>query len=82
MRSGERPNQGTRLRAREIYLHEADEYVGPFCRREDAEQFIALSDIALGDDGDAVRIGRAYKHQAVTRYNGRHGSGGFVRVRN
>ncbi len=32
-----------------IYLHEEDEYIGPFCSRKDAEQFIALIELFGGN---------------------------------
>lgn len=38
----ETQNRGAKLGAKKIYLCEADEYVGPFCSREDAERFLAL----------------------------------------
>ncbi len=42
-----------------IYLREGEEYVGPFCAREDAERFLYLMDLfGAGHEGiEIVRLG-------------------------
>ena len=43
------------LRAKKIYIHEADEYVGPFSSHDDAEQFITLME-CFGEISDGIEI--------------------------
>ncbi len=38
-----------------IFLHEADEYVGPFSSRRDARRFMALMKL-FGSDADGIEI--------------------------
>jgi hypothetical protein len=38
-----------------VYLHEADEYVGPFASREDAERFLILME-AHGVSSEGIEI--------------------------
>ncbi len=43
------------MRKKGIYLHEADEYVGPFSSRRDARRFMALMKL-FGSDADGIEI--------------------------
>ncbi len=45
MRTDGTQKRDSRPAAREIYLCEAGEHVGPFCSREDAEKFIVLMEL-------------------------------------
>ncbi len=38
-------NRDSQSSTKKIYLHEANEYVGPFCSRVEAEKFIALMEL-------------------------------------
>ncbi len=55
MASGETSIRDPKLSEKKIYLHEAGEYVGPFCRREDAEKFIALMEL-FGETREGIEI--------------------------
>ena len=44
-----------KLRTKKIYLHEADEYVGPFRSLKDAERFIALMEW-FGESSEGIEI--------------------------
>ncbi len=69
------------MREKGIYLHEADEYVGPFSSRRDARRFMALMKL-FGTDADGIeiveldlqakdRLNGAYRSDSVTFYAAR-----------
>jgi len=60
-----------------IYLHEEDEYIGPFCSRKDAEQFIALIELFGGNregielvELDSKRQASAAVQEAMCQHSG------------
>ncbi len=48
-------NRDSQSSTKKIYLHEADEYVGPFCNRVEAEKFIALMEL-FGASREGIEI--------------------------
>ena len=48
-------NRDPRLKTKKIYLHEADEYIGPFCSRQDAELFIEMMEL-FGGSCEGVEV--------------------------
>jgi hypothetical protein len=49
------PTGGPMAKERKIYLHEADEFVGPFFSRKDAERFILLMEW-YGENSEGIEI--------------------------
>ncbi len=48
-------SQTALLQHGKLYLHEAGEYVGPFCRRKDAEQFLMLMKL-FGENCEGIIV--------------------------
>ncbi len=55
MGSSKTINPASRPKATRIYLREADEYVGPFCKRRDAERFLELMEL-FGESSEGIEV--------------------------
>ncbi len=55
MGSSKAINRASRSKAMRVYLREADEYVGPFCKRRDAERFLELMEL-FGASSEGIEI--------------------------